>query len=156
MGDFVGISGGVGRLQRSTATGIVISAPQAGGHPDLFTSFSLEHPGEPEAAENVIFNAPTGVFGNPRAITQCAPADFSLDQCPPDSQAGLVTLRANYEGNPDYLLGTAPIFSLFPREGETARFSFIVPVLDIPIAIPVAVRTTKIMACALRSKTSHS
>ena len=54
------------------ATGIVVSAPQAGGHPDLRTAFSLESPGEPEAAHNVIFNAPTGVFGNPRAITQCA------------------------------------------------------------------------------------
>jgi hypothetical protein len=139
-GDFVGISGGV-TSSSVTATGIVISSPQAGGHPDLFTSFSLENPGNPEAAQNVIFNAPTGVFGNPRAITQCAPADFALNQCPPDSQAGLITIRALYKGNSDYLLGTAPIFLLLPQEGETARFSFVVPVLDIPIAIPVAVRT---------------
>ena len=47
------------------------STPQAGGHPDLTTSFELESPGDPESAQNVIFNAPEGVFGNPNAITQC-------------------------------------------------------------------------------------
>jgi len=140
-GDYVGVAGTPSGTT-VTATGVVISTPQAGGHPDLETSFELEMPGEPEAAQNVIFNSPTGVFGNPRAITQCAPADFALDQCPPDAQAGLITIRANYKGNPGYLLGTAPIFSIAPAEGETARFSFVVPVLDIPIAIPVAVRTT--------------
>src|SRR3954464_13789612 len=67
-----------------------MSTSQAGGHPDLSTYFKLQSPGAPEAAQNVIFNAPTGVFGNPRAITQCVPADFALDQCPSDSQAGLV------------------------------------------------------------------
>ena len=78
----------------------------------------------------------------PARSPSAPPADFALDQCPPNSQAGLITLHANYEGNPDYLLGTAPIFSLVPHEDETARFSFIVPMLNIPIAIPVAVRTT--------------
>jgi hypothetical protein len=139
-GDYLGVSGAVSG-STVTATRVIISAPQAGGHPDLLTSFKLENPGAPEAAQNVIFNAPTGVFGNPRAITQCVPAEFALDQCPPNSQAGLITLHADYAGDPDYLLGTAPIFSLVPSEGETARLAFIVPVLDIPIAIPVAVRT---------------
>ena len=113
-GDYVGVSGTLSGTT-VTATNVVISTPQAGGHPDLTTSFALEDPGAPEAAQNVIFNAPTGVFGNPRAITQCAPADFALDQCPPDSQAGLITIHANYEGNPDKLLGTAPIFSIVPE-----------------------------------------
>ena len=47
------------------------STAQAGGHPDLETSFSLKSPGEPEAAKNVIFNAPQGLFGNTNAIAQC-------------------------------------------------------------------------------------
>ncbi len=140
-GDYVGVSG---TLFGSTVTAksVVITTPQAGGHPDLITSFSLQSTGAPEAAQNVIFNAPTGVFGNPRAITRCPAAEFAHDQCPPDSQAGLITIRADYKGNPDYLLGTAPIFSLVTGSEETARFSFVVPVLDIPIAIPVQVRTT--------------
>ena len=119
-----------------------MSTSQAGGHPDLTTSFKLEEPGEPEAAQNVIFNAPAGFFGNPFAITHCTASDFALDGCPPNAQAGLITVYADYEGNSEYLLGTAPIFLLVPQaEEETARFSFIVPVLNIPIAIPVNVRT---------------
>jgi hypothetical protein len=113
----------------------------AGGHPDLSTSFTLANPGAPEAARNVIFNAPEGLFGNPNALFKCAPSDFALDQCPSNSQAGLITIRASYKGNPGYLLGTAPIFGLEPVGEQTALFAFIVPTLDIPIYVPVAVRT---------------
>src|ERR1700760_3878122 len=42
-----------------------ISSYPAGGHPDIHTSFELESPGQPEAAKNVVFNAPQGIFGNP-------------------------------------------------------------------------------------------
>ena len=42
---------------------------------------------------------------------------------------------------PKYLLGTAPIYVLVPQEEEVARFAFIVPTLNIPIAIPLTVRT---------------
>jgi hypothetical protein len=127
-----------------------MSTSQAGGHPDLTTSFALESPGAPEAAKNVIFNAPTGVFGNPRAAIECAAADFALDQCPPNSQVGLITVYANYKGNANNLLGTAPIFAEVPQNSETARFAFIVPILNIPIAIPVAVRTGETSDYGLR------
>ena len=106
-GDYVGVSGTVSGAT-VTATSVAISTPQAGGHPDLLTSFALESPGEPEAAKNVVFDAPTGVFGNPRAAAECAAADFALDQCPPNSQVGLITLHADYKGKPNFLLGTAP------------------------------------------------
>ena len=118
------------------------STPQAGGHPDLETSFSLQSPGEPEAAKNVIFNAPRGLFGNTNAIARCGASAFARDECSPDSQAGLITVYASYEGNSEYLLGTAPIYDLETGPEQTALFAFIVPVLDIPIAIPVQVRTT--------------
>src|SRR5690349_21853306 len=97
------------------------SDPQAGGHPDLTTYFSLEDPGKPEAAKNVVFNAPEGIFGNPNALTRCTPSDFALDQCPVNSQAGLITIWANYEGNEKFLLGTAPVFDMVPQLNETAR-----------------------------------
>jgi len=119
----------------------ISSTPQAGGHPDLETSFTLHNPGSPEAAKNVIFEAPQGVFGNTNAITQCTSVDFALDRCHSSAQAGLITIYANYEGNPDYLLGTAPIYNIVPQAEESARFSFIVPTLGISIAIPIAVRT---------------
>ena len=117
------------------------SNTQAGGHPDLSTSFSLENPGTPEAAQDVAFNAPEGLFGNPNAVSPCSSSDFALAQCAPDAQVGLITVHANYEGNPNYLLGTAPIFDVEPQESQTALLAFIVPTLNIPINIPVAVRT---------------
>ncbi len=118
------------------------STTEAGGHPDLSTSFTLASPGDPEAARNVIFNAPTGVFGNPNATVECTSSDYALDQCPSNSQVGVITVYANYEGNSDFLLGTAPIFALEPVGEQTARLAFIVPSLNIPINIPVAVRSS--------------
>ena len=44
------------------------------------------------------FNLPKGLFGNPNAIRNCASSDFSLDQCPAVAQAGLISVRGNYEG----------------------------------------------------------
>ena len=126
------------RIESFTTTS---STAQAGGHPDLETSFTLQNPGEPEAAKNVIFNAPQGVFGNTNAITQCTADAFALDECPTAAQAGLITVNAHYEGNNSFLLGTAPVYDIAPQVGETARFAFIVPSLDIPIGIPVTVRT---------------
>jgi hypothetical protein len=117
------------------------SSSQAVGHPDFETNFTLQDPGEPEAARNVIFNSPQGVFGNTNAITQCSSSSFALDECAPDTQAGLITIRANYKGNPNYLLGTAPVYNRVPQAEETARFSFVAPIVGIPISIPVAVRT---------------
>ncbi len=117
------------------------SVTSAGGHPNIETNIVLEDPGSPEAAKDVTVNTPTGVFGNPRAVTQCTSQQFALQACPSVSQVGLITIHAVYEGDPNYLLGTAPIFSMQPDQGTTADFAFIVPTLDIPINIPVTVRT---------------
>jgi len=121
--------------------GTTSSTSAAGAHPDLSASFMLHNPGASEAAQNVIFNAPEGIFGNPYAITHCTSSDFALDQCPSNSQAGLITVYANYKGESHYLLGTAPIFDVEPQAEQTALFAFIVPILNIPINIPVTVRT---------------
>jgi hypothetical protein len=117
------------------------SNAEAGGHPDLSTSFRLVEPGVEEAARDVTFEAPEGIFGNPYAISHCTSSDFALDQCPSDSQAGLITVYANYEGETHKLLGTAPLFNVEPQGEETALLAFVVPTLNIPINIPVAVRT---------------
>jgi hypothetical protein len=117
------------------------SETQAGGHPDLTTTFALEAPGDPEAAKNVTFNAPEGVFGNPNALTRCTAADYALMECPLNSQAGLITIKAKYEGSDEFVLGTAPVFDMKPQDIETARLAFITPTVNIPIAIPVSVRT---------------
>ena len=90
---------------------------------------------------NVIFDAPRGLFGNINAVTKCQPAEFALDRCPPNSQIGLITVYSNYEGNPSFLLGTAPLYDVSPQADQTALLQFNVPTLDIPISIPITVRT---------------
>src|SRR5262245_9796613 len=108
--------------------------PQAGGHPDLSTSFELQSTAA-DAPRNVVFNAPQGIFGNPNAISRCTAADFALSECPVNSQAGVITIRGEYEGNPDFLFGTAPIYDMVPQAIETARFNVVVPVINLTIAI---------------------
>jgi hypothetical protein len=121
----------------STSTSIT----EAGGHPDLITKFRIKNPGEPEAARNVIYDAPEGVFGNPNATTRCPQADFALTSCSTNSQVGIITVRANHNGDNNSLLGTSPVFSLVPGEHQTALFAFTMPSLGTPITIPVSVRT---------------
>jgi hypothetical protein len=127
--------------QAITAFEVTTTTTQAGGHPDLGMSFALDAPGAPEAARSVSVNTPEGVFGNPKAITRCSSIDFAFTQCPSSSQAGFITVYANYEGDPGKLLGTAPIYARETVGDETALFSFIAPTLNVPVSIPVAVRT---------------
>ena len=87
-------------------------------------------------------------------MPQCTSLDFALQQCQSSSQVGLITVHANYEGDPDFVLGTAPIFDIDVPEDQTAIFAFIVPTLNIPINIPVTVRTPTTTAYDLRSRTS--
>ena len=120
---------------------VTSSDSQAGAHPDLGMSFTLDSPGSPEGARNVIVNTPEGIFGNPKAVTQCTSVEFALDRCPSSSQVGLITVYANHNGNPNRLMGTAPIFSRAPTGDQTALFSFVVPIIGVPVSIPVSVRT---------------
>ena len=132
---------------------------EAGSHPDLHTHFKLGNDGgATEVAKNISFDAPRGLFGNPRVLTQCTALDFSQQQCPSDAQVGYVELHSGFEEievEPDPenepgikvkktvpgLLGVAPIFTVEPGPEEAARFAFYVPTLNIPIAIPVTVRS---------------
>ena len=120
---------------------VTSSTSQAGGHPDLGMSFTLDSPGAPEAAQNITVNTPEGVFGNPNAIFRCTSVDFALTQCPSASQAGIITIHANYKGDSNRLIGTAPIYDLQPSGDQAGLFAFVVPILNIPVSIPVAVRT---------------
>ncbi len=118
------------------------SRTQAGGHPDLTAELRLGHAGDPEIAKNINVNFPPGIFGNPGAIDRCRAADFVVNHCSPASQAGLITLIANYGGDPNYVFGTVPVYNLQPvGENESARLAFVVPTLNIPIAVPISVRS---------------
>jgi hypothetical protein len=118
------------------------SSQQAGGHPNLNVRMKLENAGEPEVVKDLTFNLPVGVFGNPGAIYKCEAADFALNECQPGSQAGIVVIFSNYEGTPNTTLGTAPVYNVKTiDEEETARLAFVAPTVNIPIGIPVSVRS---------------
>jgi hypothetical protein len=115
---------------------------QAGAHPDLNVRFQLEDETSQEVVRDLNFNLPEGVFGNPGAIFKCEAADFATNRCQPGSQAGVVTIVSTYEGTAGTVLGTAPVYNVKTiDEEETARFAFVAPTVDIPIGIPISVRS---------------
>jgi hypothetical protein len=119
------------------------SDDRAGMHPDLETNITIQDAGSPETVRNAVVNLPEGMFGNPNAVPKCTSADFALFRCAPIAQAGVITVRGNYEGNGDNLMGTAPLYVLESRsDSETTRFGFIVHQINVPISIPVSLRTT--------------
>jgi hypothetical protein len=119
-----------------------LSTNEAGAHPDIRTSFSLADPAGPEVPREVELQMPEGIFGNPGAVNKCSPAKFALSECPTGAQVGVISIVADYEGEPDHVMGSSPLYNLAPKaSSETALLAFVVPTVDIPIEIPVTVRT---------------
>jgi len=116
------------------------STAQAGMHPDLGFSFSLGESGDPEPVESADLHLPGGFFISQIGAVRCTAEDFANFECWLGSQVGLVTIRADYDGDPSHLLGTAPVYSLVPGSKETARFGFVIPFVAVPVEIPVTVR----------------
>ncbi len=117
------------------------SNSQAGAHPDLTARVHLDDAGEPEVAKTLTVNLPEGVFGNPGAIFRCRAAVFVFNQCQPGAQVGLITIVAN-NGAPNTVLGTAPIYNMeTTSEDEAARLAFVVPTVNVPVIIPIQVRS---------------
>ena len=121
---------------------ISTSNTEAGGHPDILTKFTLPGAGEPEVAKTISAEWPTGIFGNPQAVPMCSNVNFALNECPSYSQVGWIGVQGNYEGDPFHVFGSGPLYDMEPAgENETARFQFTVPGVNIPITIPINVRT---------------
>jgi hypothetical protein len=118
------------------------SNTEAGGHPDIKTSFVLPNAGEPEVAKDIEVIWPEGVFGNPQAIPRCGALDFAFNQCASNTQVGWISVTGLYESDQFHTFGVAPLYDMEPvGESETARFAFTVPGINIPIVIPIKVRT---------------
>jgi hypothetical protein len=107
---------------------------QAGGHPDIYSEFSLgtrfnQQPIPPcgcNDPKNVILHTPPGVIANPHVAAICTAAEASLFECSADSQVGLIVLR----------LGTAygviPVYRTTPASDQAGLFVFLAP-LGFPI-----------------------
>jgi hypothetical protein len=122
---------GVASFSLSTSTA------QAGAHPDLNIDFAFEEPGEPETAQATAVELPPGFFLYPDLFPRCTDNQFATSECPIDSQVGLVTVRGNHEGNPDFELGTAPVYMRIRGSDELTRFAFVIPTVEATVEVPV-------------------
>ncbi len=118
-----------------------ISATQAGQHADLNISFTLGASGDPETVKVLDLGLPPGLFLAPSGGVRCAPEDFDSSECPNSSMVGLITIYADYEGNPSHIMGMEPVYLLEPTAEEHARLGFAFPTLGAPVEIPVRLRT---------------
>ncbi len=129
-----------------------LSTNLAGDHPDLFLNFELKtDPASPEDAtglhepyartRDLTIELPPGFMGNPNAVGQCSPEQFSNaftggEGCPIGSQVGYVELHL-------YTFFSTliePIYNLTPPGEETvARLGFYAATL--PNYIDVGVRS---------------
>jgi hypothetical protein len=118
-----------------------VSTAQAGQHTDLGVSFSLGASGDPETVKELDLSLPPGLFLTPFGSLLCAPEDFDSSECPNGSLVGLITIYADYKGDPSHLMGTEPVYLLEPTAEEPARLGFAFPVVGTPVEIPVRLRT---------------
>lgn len=134
LGPLVGSAAAAPSVESSSLS---LSSKQAGTHPDLTVKVALEDPGEPEAAKDLLIGLPPGYFLYPSLHVRCTAAQFGEDKCPVDSQVGIVTVRGNYLGDPDYALGEAAVRLLTPQSGKLARLGFLVPTLEAPVEMSI-------------------
>ena len=107
---------------------------------------SQPEPSAPALAQNLSFQLPPGLLGDPQAISQCPDIDFStignndVDACPADSAIGvaLVTLNLPIDVN-GVFTEAVPVFNLVPAPGEPARFGLEDD--KVPIILDTSVRT---------------
>ena len=126
------------------------SNTQAGGHPDIAFPFRIGNRQYSSSscacsdAKDVVVHLPTGLIGNPHSTPQCTIAQFSSDQCPVDSQLGVIeakfSLVPGSKGgfNIDGLI--APVYNLIPPPSQPALLGFKSP-FDTPTFEDVSART---------------
>jgi hypothetical protein len=90
---------------------------RAGSHPDrLQIDFALETEGTGTSARDLAVELPPGFGGDPSAVPACPrQAHEEGEECPSDSQVGVVSF-----GSPG---SSAPIFLLEPEPGQLAAFT---------------------------------
>ena len=123
---------------------------QAGSHPfQVTTAFSLNenaNPVKPPAlVKDARFKWPSGLLGDPTAVSQCNEAEFSTvfgagltNSCPSNTVVGVASVTiVLHKGLPFSLL--VPVFNLTPAPGEPARFGFVA--FRTGVTIDTAVRT---------------
>ena len=120
------------------------STGQAGGHPDVEVHFAVENrvlqhsqsPCNCEDAKDAIVHLPPGFIGNPHATPQCTVAEFSADECPIDSQVGIVNVNAT-NGIPF----DAAVYNILPPPDVAGLLGFKIFLFDTPQFTVLSART---------------
>jgi hypothetical protein len=105
------------------------SVTQAGSHPDTSVMFMMRRsqtiPLVPDGElKTVIARLPRGVAADPNAVAKCSSAQINVfpNQCPPQSQIGIVRITVYSQGQ--FFVQTYPVYNTEPRDGKLAEVLF--------------------------------
>jgi len=110
--------------------------PQAGAHSNFILSYATN--GD-EDIKNLVTALPPGLVGNPQSAGFCAPTQFSVDMCPPNSKIGGAS--SNVTATLPLGLGTVPlsvsgdVFNMIPQGSDPATLGIILRSTTLPSEI---------------------
>jgi hypothetical protein len=107
---------------------VTTSSDQAGAHANLTTSFAFQQDaagGVGALLRNAEVVYPLGITGYPAAVKTCNPVQLEFEECPSDSQIGVLEFALRFEPGIDiaYLV---PVYNMAPPPNEVAVFGFVV------------------------------
>lgn len=132
----------VGAPAASAAFGLsgVSAAPastDAGANSDLSLSFDVVEPGHD--LKKLVVHLPPGLVGNPLATPTCTEAQLNANACPAASDVGDVSNDVTvFPAIP--LTVSGDVFNVVPRQGEPARFGFVLNALG-PLTAPIILQS---------------
>src|ERR1700735_4015032 len=123
-----GLAPGSVSVRLSNANGTLDTL--AGSHPYAFSvSFELNKKpnGHTEGGvmRNAIVKLPPGFVGDPRSIPECPQQKFEIEQCPVETQIGVLhTVIVGNEEGVGGISPTGPVYNLVPPPGSAAELGF--------------------------------
>jgi hypothetical protein len=112
----------------------VTSTRQAGAHPNLTTSFSLNSSGvqrfpsfgfnlaiAADHQKDIRFDLPLGLVGTTVGLPTCTMAAVESDSCPADTMVGSAHLTTDFVFAYSFV---SPVYNIVPAPGEPAAFAF--------------------------------
>jgi hypothetical protein len=120
------------------------SVTQAGGHPDVAIQFATENritqksqsPCNCEDPKDASVHLPAGFIGNPYAAPQCSLADFSAEECPIDSQIGMVEIESG--ASSPFL---SAVYNVIPPPDVAGLVAFKIIAFAAPQFVVISART---------------
>jgi hypothetical protein len=125
------------------------STTGAGGHPDITLRFKVSTRINPIVPGSCNCNdikegrveTPAGFIGNPHATPRCTAAQFTLDQCPSDSQVGVSLPAIELNDCGCEIPTPTPLYNLVPQPGQAGLLAFKAEIYDFPIYTVISART---------------